>query len=915
MVCGEYVGQRRSEGILRTFRSGFPGPARHCRHRYEPRRTLVVPACILLAALVLLVPQLALAAPQDAPAYPYLTTLTGAVWNQAAYSWSPYTVVKKLARLAREDPMVDGPAGIALLGKPADMVLGADGALYVFDMPNSVLRKVLPDGTVGMFTGAKWDAKKQRWAKDPGLVDGPRGEARFTFNGTIAHGMASGPDGFIYICDSPANVIRRVAPDGTVQTVAGTKLQRKLKGGGGFRDGPAQEAGFSYPIDLTFDPEGAAYIADGKNHAIRKMMPDGNVYTLTGGEWDPAKKAWKSTEGFVDGPRGKARFKAPAGIAYGPDGFLYVIDRGSRTIRKVAMDGTVQTLTGARTNPDTGQPEPMENPGKQVVDGPPGQAAFFALADLAFGPDGALYVTDGPMVRRITMDGTVTTIAGHVYSGKLKSGRLKGWAWENGYEDGPPGVGLIDGAFGLAFGPDGCLYVADAGNRMIRKLVLEPGTMGGGKDQPEWDAYVHPDTGFAIQRPAGWKLTPPRELRTGQWGDIAYKEAVRVGFEQGTGDGALRADVSIHALDTGLPMETLRKGISDAQQGGEVAVGDVGGRPCVSYQEKAGGRTAVHTYFATQGDVYEIALETPDAVAEDWAPRYQEMLRSFRAPAISLYAKVSAPPVKEITGPDGAPMVWVPPGEFIMGADETILAWLWKGFDEKDTAPERPAHRVKITKGFWIHKHEVTTNQFATFLNRHGKPTDASDNRVVKQAVAGGQLIGGVESKQHQFRPSSNRAGYPMGAVPWYGARAYATHYGMTLPTEAQWEYAARGPKSLRFPWGHKWNRSYCCNDENHLMSGGAQPVGSFPRDTSWCGAMDMAGNEKEWCADWFDAAYYQQSPLEDPQGPPSSRYKAVHGGWLGTNRYMSRLTARNGEIPDEWGNGSYSFRCIMYEQ
>ncbi len=179
------------------------------------------------------------------------------------------------------------------------------------------------------------------------------------------------------------------------------------------------------------------------------------------------------------------------------------------------------------------------------------------------------------------------------------------------------------------------------------------------------------------------------------------------------------------------------------------------------------------------------------------------------------------------TGPDGGVYVWVPAGEFDMGAEDLPAAM--------------PVHRVRISKGFWLGRCTVTNAQY----QRYCKETEA---KLPKGSDRGDN--------------------HPVVFVNWDEAKAYCKHYGLDLPTEAQWEYAARGPEGRKWPWGNQWDRDKCCNNENPWPKGGTFPVGSFPDGASWCGALDMAGNVWQWCKDWYDDKYYAKSPDIDPGGP-----------------------------------------------
>lgn len=224
---------------------------------------------------------------------------------------------------------------------------------------------------------------------------------------------------------------------------------------------------------------------------------------------------------------------------------------------------------------------------------------------------------------------------------------------------------------------------------------------------------------------------------------------------------------------------------------------------------------------------------------------------------------------EEWTGPDGGTYVWVPPGEFAMGSED--------GYSD-----ERPVHRVRITRGFWLGKHEVTNARYRRYCEATGKtfPTD-----------------------------SDQGDDHPVVFVSWDDAKAYCGHYGLSLPTEAQWEYAARG-WDLKYPWGNEWDARKCCNTDNKGPGGQTFPVGSFPEGVSWCGALDMAGNVEEWCADWRGP--YTVESADDPTGPATGSYRLVRGGsWVinGDCRTVSRRSADPIVRHDGLG-----FRCCRTE-
>jgi formylglycine-generating enzyme required for sulfatase activity len=211
-----------------------------------------------------------------------------------------------------------------------------------------------------------------------------------------------------------------------------------------------------------------------------------------------------------------------------------------------------------------------------------------------------------------------------------------------------------------------------------------------------------------------------------------------------------------------------------------------------------------------------------------------------------------------IAGPDGGTYVWVPAGEFMMGSED--------GDDD-----EKPVRRVRITRGFWLSEREVTNAQYRAFCD------------------AGG----------HEFPSYSDQGDeHPVAYVTWDDARAYCEHFGLRLPSEAEWEYAARGAEGRKYPWGDGWDDARCCNLSHRGPSGSTFPVGSFPAGASWCGALDMAGNVWEWCEDWYDKDYYQGAPERDPPGPASGEHRVVRGGGWFYSKTLCRSALRFGLEP-----------------
>ena len=224
--------------------------------------------------------------------------------------------------------------------------------------------------------------------------------------------------------------------------------------------------------------------------------------------------------------------------------------------------------------------------------------------------------------------------------------------------------------------------------------------------------------------------------------------------------------------------------------------------------------------------------------------------------------------------PDGVAMVWVPAGSFTMGeqGDETL------------PLPDelKPPHPVEITHGFWISRTEISMQQYADFLNAIGRHLTPDDQTFINTSSATIHNPMDFELEDGVYSAPEGEESLPALGISWFGADAYARHCGGRLPTEAEWEYAARGPDGNSFPWGMMWQTEYCCNAFHHGGGDGPaapMPVGACREGASWCAAINMVGNVAEWCRDWYAADYYSVSPESNPPGPTSGEQRVVRGG------------------------------------
>ena len=231
---------------------------------------------------------------------------------------------------------------------------------------------------------------------------------------------------------------------------------------------------------------------------------------------------------------------------------------------------------------------------------------------------------------------------------------------------------------------------------------------------------------------------------------------------------------------------------------------------------------------------------------------------------------------------DPVPMVTIPAGEFLMGNSEG------KGRDD-----ERPQRSVYLD-AFLIDQVEVTNERYMAFVKSSGHRTPPNP-----YGTGPLQSIMGIEQ-------------LPVVQTTWYDAKAYCSWAKKRLPTEAEWEKAARGTDGRRYPWGNEpptpkqanFDREW--EDEHTLY-----PVGSLPDGDSPYGVKDMAGNAREWVSDWYDAEYYQHAPNRNPQGPDKKGVvRSIRGGsW---HSPASDITAsargRGGFALQTHGTG---FRCV----
>ena len=234
----------------------------------------------------------------------------------------------------------------------------------------------------------------------------------------------------------------------------------------------------------------------------------------------------------------------------------------------------------------------------------------------------------------------------------------------------------------------------------------------------------------------------------------------------------------------------------------------------------------------------------------------------------------------EIISQDGTPMILVPAATFIMGSAE----------GEEDELPPHPIY----LGDFYMDKYEVTVLHYSLFLKARHRQTPRFWSQI----------------------DLSRDGDKPIVGINWYDAEAYCQWVGKRLPTEAEWEKAARGTDGRIYPWGNEPPRSELANFNKEFSRtfyrDRIEPVGSHKTGLSPYGIFDMAGNVWEWVGDWYKKDYYKESPSRNPQGPATGNMKVLRGGSWNDGPTRVRSAYRNWGNPMIGSSTSLGSRCAL---
>ena len=442
---------------------------------------------------------------------------------------------------------------------------------------------------------------------------------------------------------------------------------------------------------------------------------------------------------------------------------------------------------------------------------------------------------------------------------------------------------------------------------MVRKPAIQILTAGRQQDEAQeraghgvfTEVLIRGLSGDAFPREKSWVALEELGLWVKQrvFAESNKKQLPQYGNLSGEGQfvflksGPTHGSLAVTAKIPGVEVWLGDRKIGDTTAGGTLLVPDL---PAGSYRLKA--RKAGHP---------------------DWE-RTVDVVADQRVELAIVIEELGLP--KEIKSEDGAEMVLIPEGEFWMGNTPEGLAAFRSyctrfpkvpscknGAYERDELPRR----LVTLDAFYIDRFEVTNALFEKFVKVTGHQTVAERRRnggvwIEKNRGWQQEQTAGATWRSPNGPGSPAQPTHPVMQVAWHDAAAYCRWAGKRLPTEAEWEKAARGPDGRRYPWGDAWDPTRA---NGGLTVKGTTPVGTYPQGASPYGVHDMAGNVWEWIADWYDEGYYKRAPTRNPLGPEIGEFRVARGGaWI--NEAAGLETTHRHSIGPGHPVNTLGFRC-----
>ncbi len=464
-----------------------------------------------------------------------------------------------------------GPATVAQLDNPRDVAVDSAGNLYIADTYNTRVRKVTPAGIITTVAGT-------------GIPGGPigNGDGGPATSAGFANefGLTVDSAGNLYIADTYTGRVRKVTPSGIITTVAGTG-----KAGYSGDGGPATSAMLNWPFGVAVDTAGNLYIADSSNYRVRKVTSDGIITTVAG----------NGSNGYSGdgGPATSAMLGLTQGVVVDATGNLYIVDSSNSRVRRVSPDGIITTVVGGGLN----------SPG----DGGPGTsvALYFPVA-AATDQAGDLYITDSYRLRKVSQDGTITTVAGNGSAGYSGDG-------------GPANDAQLSLPYSVTVDSTGNIYIGDNLNHRVRKV--SPGgiiTTAAGDGSAGFSGDGGPATSAHLYYPDSVAADAAGNLYIAEWSNHVRKVSpagiistvAGNGGSGYSGDGGSATAATLYS-PSGLALDTA----------GSLYVADTSNHrirtvsPAGIIITVAG--TGEHGYSGDGGPAVEAQLNVPEGIAQD----------------------------------------------------------------------------------------------------------------------------------------------------------------------------------------------------------------------------------------------------------------------------------------------------------